>query len=249
MAAPGGHDEERLRRRASFDTAAQLYDDARPGYPEVLFDDLVALAHVPAGGSVLEVGSGTGKATLPLARRGFQILGIELGANMAALARRKLAPYPNARIEVGDFETWPLPDETFDLAVSASAWHWIDPSVGYPKVARALKPTGSLAVVRASRGDSDGDGDGERAHDRDIFAEAMRAVQQQVAPEVFGAGEVRRRHWHAGRADQIAASGLFDPPVIRTYRLTINYDTTSYLRLLDPYQEKPAECPCLQAWG
>src|SRR5581483_5576685 len=87
-------DEERLRRRASFNEDAALYDGARPEYPEALFDDLVALAGVPAGGTVLEIGSGTGKATLPLARRGFAILGIELGEQMAALARAKLAAYP-----------------------------------------------------------------------------------------------------------------------------------------------------------
>lgn len=81
-----GHDE-RLRRRASFDAGARAYDRARPGHPDPLFDDLVALAGIPAHGSVLEIGSGTGKATLPLAQRGFQLVGIELGANMAAIAR------------------------------------------------------------------------------------------------------------------------------------------------------------------
>jgi cyclopropane fatty-acyl-phospholipid synthase-like methyltransferase len=91
-------DADRLRRRASFDSAAELYEAARPAYPEELFDDLVTLTGLHTGSSILEVGSGTGKATFPLARRGFHILGIELGENLAALARAKLADYPQAQI-------------------------------------------------------------------------------------------------------------------------------------------------------
>jgi ubiquinone/menaquinone biosynthesis C-methylase UbiE len=56
--------------RSTFDRTALLYDKVRPGYPEELFEDVVSLSGVPAGGRVLEVGCGTGQATLPLARRG-----------------------------------------------------------------------------------------------------------------------------------------------------------------------------------
>src|SRR5215469_3971019 len=75
-------DEHQLQRRASFNADAALYDDARPDYPEAAFDDLIELSGIRAGGSILEVGSGTGKATLPLARCGFGVLGIELGDQM-----------------------------------------------------------------------------------------------------------------------------------------------------------------------
>lgn len=74
-AAQADDERVRLQRRASFDADAHAYDDARPGYPDPLFDDMVALAGVPEHGSVLEIGSGTGKATLPLAQREFQLLG------------------------------------------------------------------------------------------------------------------------------------------------------------------------------
>lgn len=144
-------DEERLRRRASFNADASRYGAARPDYPEALFDDMVNPSSIPVDASVLEIGSDTGKATLPLAERGFSILGIELGERMAALARQKLAAYPQVRIEVSAFEDWPLPNASFDLAVSASAWHWIDPTIGYQKAAQALKPTGTLALMWSSQ--------------------------------------------------------------------------------------------------
>jgi 16S rRNA A1518/A1519 N6-dimethyltransferase RsmA/KsgA/DIM1 with predicted DNA glycosylase/AP lyase activity len=99
----------RERLRSTFDGAAALYDEVRPGYPEGLFDDIVSLSGVPSGGRVLEVGCGTGQATLPLARRGYEILCVELGGNLAAVARRNLAGYPGVEVLTGDFEETPLP--------------------------------------------------------------------------------------------------------------------------------------------
>src|SRR3712207_1488740 len=90
--------EERNRLRATFDQVAPLYDETRPTYPEALFDDVVSLSGVPPVGRILEVGCGPGRATVPLARRGFHILCIELGENLAAAARRKVAAYPHVEV-------------------------------------------------------------------------------------------------------------------------------------------------------
>src|ERR1700680_350180 len=115
-------------RRATFDEAAELYDRARPGYPPELFDDLTAIAGLRPGARLLEIGCGTGQATQPLAERKFQITAIELGPNLAAVARRKLARFCNVAVEVAAFEEWPLPAEPFDAVVSATAFHWLDSS-------------------------------------------------------------------------------------------------------------------------
>jgi SAM-dependent methyltransferase len=95
---------ERNRLRTTFDEAASLYDEVRPGYPGELFDDVVSLSGIPAGGRILEIGCGTGQATVPFARRGYRILCIELGENMAAVARRNLEGYPQAEVRTGAFE-------------------------------------------------------------------------------------------------------------------------------------------------
>src|ERR671910_1832171 len=108
--------------RTTFDGAALLYDEVRPGYPEALFDDVEDLSGIPPGGSVLEVGCGTGQATVPLARRGYRILSVELGENLAAVARRNLADYPLVEVRTGDFEHYALQEGAFDLAVSATAY-------------------------------------------------------------------------------------------------------------------------------
>ena len=78
------------RLRSTFDGVATLYDQARPGYPERLFDDLVSLSGTGPGAKVLEIGCGTAQATVPLARRGYHVLCVELGDNLATIARGKL---------------------------------------------------------------------------------------------------------------------------------------------------------------
>ena len=92
-ARPDDRPEESRRARLSrtFDEDAELYDRARPGYPPELYDDLMDLVGAGPGSRVLEVGCGTGQATVPLAARGFRITAVEAGPNMAALARRNLA--------------------------------------------------------------------------------------------------------------------------------------------------------------
>lgn len=137
----------RVHLSRTFDEDAELYDRARPGYPPELFDDLTEVAGTGSGCRVLEVGAGTGKATLPLAERGCRITAVELGADMAAVARRNLAGFEAVEVVTADFETWPLPEEPFDVVVSATAFHWLDPAVRMVKAADALRPGGALAVV------------------------------------------------------------------------------------------------------
>src|SRR5437879_9154174 len=92
--------------RETFDQAAELYDRARPGYPAAVFSDLAELACIGPGCRVLEIGCGTGQATVPLGERGGEIVCVELGANLAAVARRRLERFPSVRVEVAAFEGW-----------------------------------------------------------------------------------------------------------------------------------------------
>jgi SAM-dependent methyltransferase len=247
-------DEEHLRRRASFNSNAPLYNAARPEYPAAVFDDMVELSGIPTSGDILEVGTGTGKATLPLAERGYNILGIELGDNMAALARQKLAEYSRVRIIVAAFEDWPAPEQAFDLAVSASAWHWIDPGVGYAKVARALRVGGALALMWSTqerRGNHSRPPDGAPVPaPPDEFSEALQQLVATVAPQLAHLQADRPTPSGARRfvrGEALAASGYFAAPVIRSYSWEITYDTPSYLQLLDSYSTYRILDPALHA--
>ena len=147
---------------------------------------------------------------MPFARRGHPILCVELGQNLAAAARRNLEAYPQAEIHTGPFEEWPLQEEAFDLAVSATAFHWLDPAVAYPKVARALRPGGALALFWNVHVRSDASGG---------FLEEAQKTYQRETPEIVGPED------HKGlplpdevpdRTPEIEGSGFFEErrPVI-----------------------------------
>ncbi len=112
--------------RLTFDTVADRYEAARPGYPAGLFDDLVELAGLRPGARLLEVGCATGKATRPLLERGFRVVCVELGERLAAGARASLAGLP-VEVHVSPFESWRGEAGSFDLVYAATAWHWVDP--------------------------------------------------------------------------------------------------------------------------
>jgi SAM-dependent methyltransferase len=129
--------------RETFGQVAELYDRVRPGYPAGVFREL----GVRAGDRVLEIGPGTGQATRPVAEAGASVVAVELSADLAAVARRNLAHYAGVEVVTADFETWVLPEEPFDLVLSATAFHWIDPAIRVAKAADALRPGGTLATI------------------------------------------------------------------------------------------------------
>ena len=76
----------RDRLKVTFESVADRYHTARPDYPGELFDELVTATGLPHDARLLEIGCGTGKATVPLAERGFAITALELGAELARTA-------------------------------------------------------------------------------------------------------------------------------------------------------------------
>ena len=139
--------ERRLLRARTFDEIAELYDQGRREPPEWLYDTLLHEAHIDASNAhLLEVGCGTGKSTLPIARRGMKLLALEMGPNLARLAEHNLAGFPKVQVVCCRFEDW-TPTPQFDLVLSINAWHWLDPALRCRHAAAALKPGGVLAFT------------------------------------------------------------------------------------------------------
>lgn len=131
-------------RRRSFDQMAELYARARPSPPPELLDALVATMPPPA--DALEIGCGPGNASLPLLERGFRIHAVELGENLAAFARKRLAAFPFT-VEVGKLEVVALQPASVDLVVCSAAFHWLDRERALRQVVKVLKPNGALALI------------------------------------------------------------------------------------------------------
>lgn len=143
---------ERHALRAGFDADTEAYQRTRPVCPPRMFDDLVRLARLSPGDRVLEIGCGTGQATVPLAERGLAVMAVELGASLAAAARHRLTGFPSVRVVTGSFEDWHEDQqrgdrrEPWSAVVAFNSLHWIDPAVRYAKPAGLLESGGALAV-------------------------------------------------------------------------------------------------------
>lgn len=210
--------------RTTFDAVAEDYDRVRPSYPDKVFDDLVEVAGLSLGARLLEIGCGTGQATLPLARRGFSLVAVELGERLAALTRRRLAGFPTVEIVRGKFEEWEPPDAAaFDAVVSFAAFHWIDPEVRYAKAARLLKRDGALAIF-----------DWQDAHEEggDDFFVAVQEDYSAIVPE----WETAPPPSSAQIVDRVKvfldASGYFAPAEARRYVWSVTYTAHDYVTFL-----------------
>ena len=92
--------------KTTFNTAAVLYEDIRPGYPEELIQDIVELSGINDHSRILEVGCGTGKATQSFAERGYEMVCLDIGADLIAVAKEKLSGFPNVSFVEQAFEAW-----------------------------------------------------------------------------------------------------------------------------------------------
>jgi SAM-dependent methyltransferase len=223
--------------RTSFDRNAELYDAARPPYPEALVEEVVVRSGIPPGGRILEIGAGTGKATVPFARRGHAILALEPGANMAAVLRRNVAAFPEVTVEVGTFEAWSGADGSFDLVVSAQAFHWVDPAVRCVKAAAALRSGGALALIRNETSGVEAE---LRAELEAAYARWFPAVTWTPVQDSTGS---KRDEMSA----EIERSGLFGPVQVASFPWTARYATRQYLDLLETHSDHALLDPGLRS--
>jgi len=138
---------ESERSKDSFDAVAESYDLYRPRPPREVVEAVIAASNLHDGSRGLEIGCGTGQLSAPLAEYGVDLVAVELGGRLAAVARRNLERFPNARVETAAFEDWPLPTQKFDAVLAASAFHWLDPNVRLSKAVEALHPGGFLTIL------------------------------------------------------------------------------------------------------
>jgi SAM-dependent methyltransferase len=223
---PGLSDSDEARR-LTFDARAELYDAVRPSYPDALAADVIARA----GRRVLEIGAGTGKATVVFARCGASIVAIEPGASLAAVLRRNVAGL-DVTVEESTFEAWPLAG-SFDLVIAAQSFHWVDPRVRYARSVAALAPGGALAVIRNEKSPLEPSLRAElgAAYRRWHPRSGERPLEDPI-------GEARRE-----LVGEIDASGLFGPVDVLLYPWIERYPTARYLELLDTYSDHALLAP------
>ena len=118
---------------------------ARPLYRRVAAD--VVDAGLPAGGKVLDVGTGPGTLPLLIAAQSphLSVSGVDLSAEMIdrATAAAEIRATPGASpisFQIADVADLPFDDRSVDLVVSTiSMHHWADPAAGLREIVRVLR--------------------------------------------------------------------------------------------------------------
>lgn len=226
-------DTNRESLRTTFGQDAELYDQWRPTYPPQLFTDLATLADLGPRARVLEIGCGTGQATLPLAQLGCQVLAMDLSPDMAAVARRNLAQFPNVTVVAAAFEDWQPSGGTFDAVISATAFHWLDPDVRMIKTADLLRSGGALGIVSTHHiagGTNAFFADAQRCYERfdPTTPPGMRLTTDDETPE---------------ETAEFDRSARFGPATIRRYEWQQTYTSHQYRNLLMTYSGNRARSP------
>lgn len=207
--------------RQTFGEDAELYDRVRPTYPPRLFDDLAGmLGDEPR---VLEIGPGTGQATAAMVARGWSVTAVELSLDLAGVLRRKV---PQVEVVVADFDTWELPVASYDLVISATAFHWLDPETRMRRCADVLRPGGALAVVETYH---------VAGGTQQFFRDVQRCYERFTDDADKDGGEPQPADAVPRDSSEFDASGRYGPVEFRRYPWDRAYSAAEYLELLSSY--------------
>ena len=120
---------DRGEGRRVFGRDPAAYDRARAGHPERVYEVLRARCGLGPDTRVLEIGPGPGTVTRRLLELGVRsLVAVEPDPALAAYLRSSVGDGPE--ILVTTLEEAALPADTFDLAVAASSFHWVEPEAG-----------------------------------------------------------------------------------------------------------------------
>lgn len=189
---------------------AEIYDEIRPSYPKELIQDVISKTGLKLNDSLLEIGAGTGKATVQFAEKGFAIHAIELGEDMGELLKRKCINFPKVSLDIASFEEWSCTDsEKYNMIYCAQAFHWLDTNIKYKKCSKLLKDDGYLVLFWYTPSES------ELPVTREINRKVDEIIQKYVSNYFVDNGKPERRA-HTGvyqedaRKAEIETSGLFE---------------------------------------
>lgn len=221
--------KEKILFIPSFDVFAENYHSARPGYPVQLFEDIKELCGIGKDSRLLEIGAGSGIATVELAKFGCRIVAIEPGKHLAAIARKQAEAFKNVEILEETFESFQS-SEQFDVILAFTAYHWIDEGIKYQKVLDLLEDAGNLVLVWNSFFLSDSE----------VTAEVNRAHHQYLPdayPSALSVAEVNEEalsRLHR-REQEVVQNLSFYTIALRKYLTVYKYDDQTYPKFLNTF--------------
>lgn len=217
------HDPEMLSRARSFTVGADAYDAYRPGYPCELLDDVLGFAGEGTSHRVLEVGAGTGKLTLPMARRGLEVTALEPAADMARVLRANAdreGVGALVTIRMAAFEDVVAGDGPYSLVIAAQSFHWADPVTRWARLVDLMDANGTAAMFW------NGWSFDPAANDVAGIREVYRRMGPELTPDLVAP---EPDSWPA---DEIAAAAGLVDSTERSYEWSWNLPVDRYLSVL-----------------
>jgi SAM-dependent methyltransferase len=134
--------------KPDFGATATDYAEHRAGFPESLFERLAKFGLGWPGQAVLDLGTGTGSLGRGFARRGCNVIGLDLAEPLLAKARELDAREGiHSEYRVGRAEETGLPNGAFDVVAAGQCWHWFNRPQAATEAARLLRPNGHLLIA------------------------------------------------------------------------------------------------------
>lgn len=210
----------------TFSKVISDYELARPTYPKALYEKVSAFSGVGKDAEVLEVGAGTGQATDLFLSGDYRLDLLEVSDEQVAFLKQKYGTNPKVSVKKDYFEQYET-EKRYDLIYSATAFHWVDSWIGYPKAWELLRKGGTLAVFWHMSSVT--------YYDTGIFV-GLNAIKKKYLPgeslgfDAEGIQKVKER-----RIQQIQSGGCFGTPEFYEYRWIDTYDANRYVTLLNTY--------------
>ncbi|MBX4262796.1 class I SAM-dependent methyltransferase (plasmid) [Clostridium estertheticum] len=215
-----------MDKRFTFNEDVMNYDKWRPTYCKELFNDIIQYSKLDRNKKAVEVGVGTGQASLPFLMTGCDVTAIELGNNLAEYSKEKFKEYKNFSVYNTSFEDFECNDNSIDILYSATAFHWIPEDIGYPKALKVLKNDGTLALFWnrpfVKRED-------------DLLHQKIQNIYQKYRPS--NAKFIENDTARYNKISKTIQSYGFRDLELKLYHQTRIFNSTDYISLLNTYSD------------
>lgn len=216
---------EAISLKDTFNNVISMYDAARPIYPAELLNDVKEFAGKTSFNEGLEIGAGTGQATDLFIKVINNLDIVEVGDNQVKYLAEKYK-FENVNTYKAYYENF-RSNKKYDLIFSATAFHWVDENIGYPKAWDMLSNGGVLAVFWHMSSVT--------LHDTGIFVGLNEIKKKYLPNEPLGFNKEGIEGVKQKRISQIQSGNCFGIPVVKEYRWIDTYDAERYSLLLESY--------------
>lgn len=214
-----------MENKHTFNAVANEYERFRPSYPLELFQDIIQYSQIEKHDRILEIGCGTGKATSGLVDLGYELITcVELGKNLADITTEKFKHIKSIHVINSAFEDWEDREGSYSLAISATAFHFIQPEIGYPKVSKLLKNKGTAAFFWTVHVPS-----------FDEIYSAIRECYQRFAPQLDDINKPSPDEVINERLKITEQTNLFDELAVKEYRWFEEYTSEQFISFLNTH--------------